>query len=199
MAELENRRQEEFCQQYIIDFNGFRAAVDAKYAERSARVTASRLLTKANILKRIAELLKERSERTKITQDMVLYELVGLLTSDIRDFVEVEEGGSVRIKPFSEIPEGKTRVIKSIKEDRIMKDDPKSQDDAIIIHDKITYSLHGKEKAIELAMKHLGMLIEKIEFPKGIPMNIKAAELIKIAKSGLELLEKRNNNKKEKK
>lgn len=199
MPELKNRRHEEFCQQYIIDFNGFRSAVDAKFSKKSARVTASRLLTKANIQERIAELLKDRSERTKIDQNMVLYELVGLLTSDIRDFVEVEDGGGLRIRPFSEIPAGKTRCIKSIKEDRIMKDDPKSQDDAVIIHDKVTYTLHGKERAIELSMKHLGMLIEKIEFPKGIPMNIKAAELIKIAKAGIELLEKKNNNKKEKK
>lgn len=156
-------KQERFCQEYIIDFNGTRAAVDVRYSKRSARVTACRLLTKANILKRIAELLKDRSERTRISQDMVLYELIGLLTSDIADFVELEEGGELRIKPFNKIPKGKTRVIKSIKEDRIMKDDPKSQDDAMIIHDKITFTLHGKEKAIELSMKHLGMLIENIK------------------------------------
>lgn len=153
-------KRERFCQEYIIDFNATRAARDAKFSKRTARSQGQRLLTNVYIQARIAELLKDRSERTKITQDMVLKELAGLLTSDIADFVELEEGGNLKIKPFSEIKEGKTRVIKSIKEDRIMKDDPRSKDDAVIIHDKVTYTLHGKEKAIELSMKHLGMLVD---------------------------------------
>jgi phage terminase small subunit len=164
-------KQERFCQEYIINFNGTKAAEDAGYSKRSARVTACRLITKANILKRITELLKDRSERTKITQDMVIQELASLGFADMADYAEIEEGGGFKIYPFKDLKEGKTRVIKSIKEDRIMKDDPKSKEEAVIIHDKITFTLHDKIKPLELLGKHLGMFIENIKHSGKVTLN----------------------------
>ncbi|WP_125769540.1 terminase small subunit [Companilactobacillus furfuricola] len=44
-----NRQQQKFVDEYIKDLNATQAAIRAGYSEKSARVTASKLLTKANI------------------------------------------------------------------------------------------------------------------------------------------------------
>lgn len=69
-------KQERFCQEYIIDYNGAQAAVRAGYAENSARKTASRMLTNADILARVRELQREQTARLALTQDYVLQQLV---------------------------------------------------------------------------------------------------------------------------
>lgn len=155
-------KQEGFCQEYIVDFNGTRAAEEVGYSKRSARVTACRLITKANILKRIAGLLRDRSERTKVTQDMVIKELALLAFSDMADYVDIQKDtGSIRAKSFEGMKEGKSRVVKTIKEDRTIKEDAKGEQ--VTVYDKINYSMHDKIKPLELLGKHLGMFIENIK------------------------------------
>lgn len=69
-------KQERFCQEYIVDYNGTQAAVRAGYAANSARKTASRMLTNADILARVRELQREQTARLALTQDYVLQQLV---------------------------------------------------------------------------------------------------------------------------
>jgi phage terminase small subunit len=65
-------KQARFIEEYLIDLNATQAAIRAGYAERSANVTASKLLTKANIQSAIQKAQAARSERTQITVDKVL-------------------------------------------------------------------------------------------------------------------------------
>ena len=78
-----SKRQLEFAQNYIIDFNGQRAAEAAGYSKGSARGQASRLLTNCNIQKKIKELIQARADRVKVTQDMVIQELCSIAFSHI--------------------------------------------------------------------------------------------------------------------
>lgn len=154
MPVLANAQHERFCQEYLIDLNGTKAAERAKYSKKTARSKASQLLTKINISARIAELKEIRSERTVITQDMVLKELMILARSDIRDYGEiVKDYGPERLKlkTFKDIKGDATRAIKSITE-RITKDGI-----------QLSFALHSKTPAIELLARHLGMLIERHE------------------------------------
>lgn len=68
-------KQGRFCEEYIIDLNATQAAVRAGYTEKSARVTACKMLTNANIELKIANLMKERSELTSISAQWVLKSL----------------------------------------------------------------------------------------------------------------------------
>ena len=65
-------KQAAFCLEYIVDFNGAQAAIRAGYAKSSARVTASKLLTKTNIQAEIKRNVEERNERTKISADQIV-------------------------------------------------------------------------------------------------------------------------------
>lgn len=67
-----NPKQKRFCEEYIIDLNASAAAVRAGYTEKSARVTASKMLTNANIEAYIQSLSAKHTEKTGITADWVL-------------------------------------------------------------------------------------------------------------------------------
>lgn len=75
MAALANVRHEQFCREYLIDLNGTQAAIRAGYAAKSAKVTAARLLTNANVAARIAELRAARTARTEVDADYVVANL----------------------------------------------------------------------------------------------------------------------------
>ena len=154
---LENAKQERFCQEYLIDLNGAKAAERSGYSKKTARTQANQLLTKLDISRRVAELKEIRSERTVITQDMVLKELWIIARSDIKNYLEVvkqypgSKDGRVSLKMFAEMKGNATRAIKSISE-HIPKDGI-----------QLKFKLHGKEKPLEILARHLGMLIERHE------------------------------------
>ncbi|MEH2922398.1 terminase small subunit [Samsonia erythrinae] len=93
-------KQEAFCREYLVDLNLTQAAIRAGYAEKYANREASRLWSKVDIKKRIAELKAERNERTDITADYVLQRLAEIDQMDVLDIL-TDEG---KLKPVSEWP-----------------------------------------------------------------------------------------------
>lgn len=79
-------REDAFCTAYVADpkRNGTAAAIAAGYAPRSARVTASRLLTRANIRARISRLEAEAAEQARMTIGKVIerYSAIGARRSE---------------------------------------------------------------------------------------------------------------------
>ena len=67
-----NEKQKQFCNEYLIDFNGTQAAIRAGYSRNTARSIANENLTKPDIQAYLKELIESRNERTKITQDEVI-------------------------------------------------------------------------------------------------------------------------------
>lgn len=68
-----------FCKEYIKDFNGTRAYIDAGYKvknDKVAGVQASRMLAKARITKKINELKAEREKKLEIDAEWVLNEAI---------------------------------------------------------------------------------------------------------------------------
>ena len=140
-------REEAFCQKFVGEakLNGAEAARLAGYAEKSARVTAARLLSKVNVQTRIAELARSIASRNGITPQRILTELAMLGFSRIDDYVEIEEGGAIRIKRFNEIPDDKIGAIRKIKEDRVIREVPgKDGTEEVVVHDKLSFELHDK-------------------------------------------------------
>ncbi len=88
------KKQERFCEEYLIDLNATQAYVRAGYSgsNNTARVESSKLLTKPNIQKRIAELQEKQSQRTNISADNVISELQKIA------FTETEISGREKLK-----------------------------------------------------------------------------------------------------
>ncbi len=66
-----NPKRRRFCEEYAVDLNGAQAAIRAGYAPGSAKVTASRLLTDANVRARVDRLIVEYRERVEVSVDSI--------------------------------------------------------------------------------------------------------------------------------
>lgn len=71
-----NEKQKQFCNEYLIDFNGAQAAIRAGYSKKTANRIASRLLSNVDIQAYLKELIENRNERVKITQDEVIRDII---------------------------------------------------------------------------------------------------------------------------
>lgn len=69
-------KQEQFCQEYLIDLNGTQAAIRAGYSERTARQIADQNLSKLDIQLRLRELQEKRQQRVQLDQDYVLKTII---------------------------------------------------------------------------------------------------------------------------
>ena len=96
-AEKLSKKREFFCAEYVKDHNGTRAAIDSGFAEKSARVTASRLLTKANIRAEIERREAELMSKLELSAEKVLRGIANLAFFDIRKFYR--EDGSLKSVP----------------------------------------------------------------------------------------------------
>lgn len=155
-------KQRRFCEEYLVDLNATQAATRTGYSKKTAYSIGQENLKKPEIQKLIQKLMKERSERTQVTQERVVMELALIAFSDLADYLSIEENTGVIIpKSFDEMEEGKSRALESIKEDRAIKEDAKGEQ--VTVYDKVTFKLHSKIKALELLGRHLGMFIDNIK------------------------------------
>ena len=69
-------KQITFCNEFLIDLNGAKAAIRVGYSKDAAKEIASRNLTKANIRSRIRQLMDERSQTTFVDKYFVVNRLL---------------------------------------------------------------------------------------------------------------------------
>lgn len=142
---LLNETQEKFCLEYVSDpkSNATQAAIRAGYAEKSARVKASQLLTKGNIKARIRELRREALEKSGYDKDsvreLVMRRLVAIVSTNVTDVIQISpdrndpnrdeileelarlhggqsmiDFGEMLLAPTSNMPEEVTAALKSL-------------------------------------------------------------------------------------
>lgn len=94
------RKQELFCQEYLVDLNATQAAIRAEYSEKTAGSVGSENLSKPEISARIQELFNQRSEKVSVNAQYVLERLYSI---DQMDFIDILND-DMSIKPVVEWP-----------------------------------------------------------------------------------------------
>jgi len=115
-AEL-SERQLAFCHEYIIDWNGTRAAIAAGYSKKAASEMAYQNMKKHKITDYIKLIKNNVEKEAGITRLKVVQELKGIAFSDISDILEVDLMGRVFLKDgmtLSELPKEATKLIESV-------------------------------------------------------------------------------------
>ena len=159
--------QKIFCDEYLIDLNATRAykvAYPNCKKDETARVNGSRLLTKANIQIYVADKIKEREQRTEITQDMVINELAKIAFLDIRKLY-TENGQLKNIADMDSETAGAISSLETLEEYEGYRDDREK------IGDTQKVKLLDKTKALELLGRHLGMFKEKVTIDGNVNTN----------------------------
>ena len=146
-------KQKRFVDEYLIDLNATQAAIRAGYSKAAAGSVGHEILKKPEIAKAISEAQAAREQRTQITKDRVLQELAKLAFFDIRKIYS-DDGALLAIK---DIDDSSAAAISGIESSELKAEDGT----AFGTIKKVKIS--DKVAALNLAMKHLGMLTEKVE------------------------------------
>jgi phage terminase small subunit len=81
-------KQQRFVDEYLIDLNGAAAARRAGYSVKTARQIADENLSKPDIIAAIDDAQRVLSERTQITQEMVLRRWWDIATADPNELIQ---------------------------------------------------------------------------------------------------------------
>lgn len=113
MAELNNKKHEKFCNEYIKDMNATQAAIRAGYSEKTARSQGSTLLTNPNIKSRVAELREAYFNENIMTAQQVEYELTKIALGTSKEKQVIIEGtgdGYSKVRIIDKPPDEKSRL-----------------------------------------------------------------------------------------
>lgn len=113
MAELNNKKHEKFCNEYIKDMNATQAAIRAGYSEKTARSQGSTLLTNPNIKSRVAELREAYFNENIMTAQQVEYELTKIALGISKEKQVIVEGagdGYSKVRIIDKPPDEKSRL-----------------------------------------------------------------------------------------
>ena len=137
-------RARRFAHEYPIDLNGAKAAERAGYSKGSARVTASRLLTNANVLEIIEQQADHRIRKLDLRAEDVLRRIMQMAGGDIRRLVD-DHG---RLRPLQDLDADVEVLIAGMK----------------ITEDGITeIKITDRLKALALLMQHFDLLRSKVD------------------------------------
>lgn len=132
-------KQARFVQEYLVDLNATAAAKRAGYKDPNK---GRQLVTKSNVSAAIQEAKRTRSQRTAITQDMVVLELAKVAFANGTDYARVSGGGTrVELTDTSSLTDDQKAAVSCIKEGKF----------------GIEVSTYDKVRALELLGKHLGI------------------------------------------
>lgn len=137
-------KQRRFCEEYVIDWNGSRAAIAAGYSENTAKEIASENLTKPNIQEYIEAIQKDLSKLSGVTALRNILELKKIAYASIAQFKD----GWMTEKDFNDLTEDQKSCLSEIVHQT------KSYKDST--EKFVKFRLHDKQKAIELLNKMLG-------------------------------------------
>ena len=148
-------RQRRFVDEYLIDLNGTQAAIRAGYSQATANEQAARLLANVSVRSQVDQRIADRAQRTEITQDRVLQELARLAFVDLRK--AYNEDGTLK-KPH-ELDDDTAAAMAGLETVTTAIGDV--EDPATLATKKV--KTWDKKGALELCMRHLGMLNDKIK------------------------------------
>lgn len=151
-----NGMQQRFVEEYLIDLNVHQAAIRAGYASTKATSAGASLLKFAPIREAIAKAMAERSKRVGLNQDRVLFELGKLVVGDTRAVFNPD--GTLRAP--HEMDDYAAPMISGVKTRRVVELDENGKPQKVEMQE---VKLVDRIGAIALAMRHLGMMNDKLD------------------------------------
>jgi phage terminase small subunit len=145
-------KQEAFVREYLTDLNATQAAIRAGYSDRTAEQAGFRLLRNVQVARAISAAQQKRAARLEITADRVLQELARIAFFDPRKVLKAD--GTA--KPLQDLDDDTAAAIAGLEVQEITVGEN-------VVGTVKKYRITDKNAALSNAMRHLGMLREKLE------------------------------------
>lgn len=156
-----------FVAAYLENPNATEAAVAAGYSRRTAGSQGARLLKNVDVAKALKRARELRAERVEVKSDDVLRVLLRNLNVDIGDLYDAKG----RFLAVHQMPAEVRKCIQSIEVEDLWAGERGSRHVAGTVT-KVKF--WSKDKALELAMRHMGLLKDRVEHSVSTPL----AELV---------------------
>ena len=148
-------KQRVFIEGYLQCWNAAEAARRAGYSERTARIQASRLLSKANIQEEIQSRISEKA----MSADEVLLRLGDMARGDMGEFMDIESMSfNLALEKAKEL--GKTHLIKRVKQRTIITQKKDGDEEE---NHYIELELHDSQSALVHLGKYHKLFTDKTE------------------------------------
>lgn len=158
MADKLSPKQLRFVEEYLVDMNGTQAAIRAGYSPRTANEQAARLLAHVSVSKAVSNRLQKRQKKLELTQERVLRELMRVAFFDPRALFTADG----RPRSIEELDDDTAAVIAGL--DIAMERTEEETEDGRPIYAPVRkYKVSDKMKALELCMRHMGLLNDKLK------------------------------------
>jgi phage terminase small subunit len=167
-------RQRRFVDEYLIDLNATQAAIRAGYSKKTANEQGARLLANVSVMLVVQEAMKAREHRTHITQDRVLQELARIAFFDIRKLYNAD-GTLKRPDQLDDDAAAVLAGVDVIEQVRYEADEEGELKPTPVLTKKA--KVFDKGTALTLAMRHLGMLKDKVEHSGAIGVHMRAQDM----------------------
>lgn len=154
-------KQERFVAEYLIDLNATQAAIRAGYSPKVAGQQGFENLKKPEIAEAISKGKARQLNDADLSAVRTLQELKHVAYSDIGDIFN--DAGQLQM--IKSLPREVRAVISSVK---VVKKNLVTGDG--VMDDIHEVKIWDKMKAIEMAMKHFGLLAEKVDHSGEVSM-----------------------------
>lgn len=145
-------KQLEFCDQYMLDYNATRAAIDAGYSKATARQIGCELLTKPNIRARLEFLKTDLQRLSGVTKLRTIQELRKIAYSTIehlhKTWIERTE--------FEKLSSDQKAAIQSIDTKILQKNIGTNEKPDIVNVEYVKITLYNKQAALDSLSKMFG-------------------------------------------
>jgi phage terminase small subunit len=140
-----------FCDNYLIHFNGAKAAEDAGYSKKTAAQQASRLLTKVKVQDYLQYRKEKIAEKLQYSQERTMLEIARVAFGDIRNLFTVDGA----LKGIKDLDDDAAAIISSVEviEEEVTAKDIES-DEKIVAGTTKKVKLWDKMKGLEMLAKH---------------------------------------------
>lgn len=111
--ELMTKKQQRFCDEYLVDCNATQAAIRAGYSKATAKSIGQRLLTNVDLQKYIQEKMQDMQDKTVATAEEVIQYLTSVLRGQSSAEIVVVEGtgdGCSEARTVQKAPDEKERL-----------------------------------------------------------------------------------------
>lgn len=140
------KKQQRFCEEYLIDLNAAQAAIRAGYSPVRAKEQGYQLLHTPSLEREIARAMAERSKRTGVNADRVVRELARIAFVNPKDVISLVAGQVLETAS----PDDLACVASvKVKTTEFGGDDGGSSTEREV-------KLHDKIKALDMLLRHLG-------------------------------------------
>lgn len=167
MADKLTDKQQAFVNEYLVDLNATQAATRAGYSEKTAQQVGSENLSKPVIAEAIQKAFADRAERTQLTADRILAEIMKLAFINPKHLYD-DEGN---LKPIHELSDDVACAIAAVDvgETKVALG---KEDDSVIQTCVKKIKFWDKRASLELLGKHLKLFTDKVEHTGNITIEV---------------------------